>query len=208
VDVVSTVCAQTVVIASRPESLAEAALPASAALLASEPAGQGPLGELATAMAAAEHEWVLAVAADTPYLEPAVIGACCGRHGSRRTSSCTRATKDPGNPTSTYVGFEVFVTPSLRIMQGFTALDRPVTLARLAHDVKKKQDRRYYLRGRVGKDPDGSGYLASLSGSQSSALLKAAHRGNCLVVLPEGGGLFSAGTQVECVRLDMEEGTS
>ena len=55
----------------------------------------------------------------------------------------------PGNPTSTYVGFEIFVRPSLRKMQGFSALDRPVTMARLAHDVKKKQDRRYYLRGRV-----------------------------------------------------------
>lgn len=113
----------------------------------------------------------------------------------------------PGNPTSTYVGFEVFVRPSLRIMQGLSTIDRPVTLARLAHDVKKKQDRRYYLRGRVERDPDGGGYLVSLTGSQSSALLKAAHRGNCLVVLPEGSGVFPAGSQVDCMRLDMEEGT-
>lgn len=112
----------------------------------------------------------------------------------------------PGNPTSTYVGFEIFVRPSLRIMQGFSALDRPVTMARLAHDVKKKQDRRYYLRGRVELDPAGDGYLASLPDSQSSALLTAAHRGNCFVVLPEGDGMFAAGTQVACVRLDREEG--
>ena len=52
-----------------------------------------------------------------------------------------------------------------------------------------------------------SGYEATLSGSQSSALLTAAHRGNCFVVLPEGDGVFPAGTQVDCVRLDMEEGT-
>ena len=113
----------------------------------------------------------------------------------------------PGNPTSTYVGFEIFVRPSLRLMQGFSALDRPVTMARLAHDVKKKQDRRYYLRGRVAPAADGDGYEASLPFSQSSALLTAAHRGNCLVVLPEGGGTFAAGTQVACVRLDQEEGT-
>jgi molybdopterin molybdotransferase len=92
-------------------------------------------------------------------------------------------------------------------MQGFSALDRPETMARLAHDVKKKQDRRYYLRGRVDRDRDGGGYVAQLTGSQSSALLKAAHLGNCLVVLPEGAGLFEAGTQVACMRLDMEEGT-
>jgi molybdopterin molybdotransferase len=111
----------------------------------------------------------------------------------------------PGNPTSTYVGFEIFVRPALRMMQGFSALDRPVTAAVLGHDVKKKQDRRYYLRGRVERDEDGA-YVASLSGSQSSALLTAAHRGNCLVVLPEGEGFFAAGTPVVCVRLDIEEG--
>jgi molybdopterin molybdotransferase len=105
------------------------------------------------------------------------------------------------------VGFEIFVRPALRVMQGFSATARPVTLARLSHDVKKKQDRRYYLRGRVERDPAGEGYVAELSGSQSSALLTAAHRGNCFVVLPEGDGLFPAGTQVDCVRLDMEEGT-
>jgi len=111
----------------------------------------------------------------------------------------------PGNPTSTYVGFEIFVRPALRYMQGFSAIDRPKTMARLAHDVKKKQDRRYYLRGRV--ERVGDGYEASTPFSQSSALLTAAHRGNCFVVLPEGEGLFPAGTLVECVRLDMEEGT-
>jgi molybdopterin molybdotransferase len=113
----------------------------------------------------------------------------------------------PGNPTSTYVGFEIFVRPALRRMMGFASVDRPVTVARLSHDTKKKQDRRYYLRGRVERDPSSDGYIASLPHSQSSALLTAAHRGNCLVVLPEGEGLFTAGMQVDCIRLDMEEGT-
>ncbi|HEY5506808.1 MAG TPA: molybdopterin molybdenumtransferase MoeA, partial [Coriobacteriia bacterium] len=102
-------------------------------------------------------------------------------------------------------GFEVFVRPALRIMQGFSEMDRPATTARLAHEVKKKQDRRYYLRGRV--EAGGGGYVVSLTGSQSSALLMAAHLGNCFVVLPEGDGTFPAGTEVRCMRLDMEEGT-
>jgi molybdopterin molybdotransferase len=92
-------------------------------------------------------------------------------------------------------------------MQGFSAIDRPVTVARLAHEVKKRQDRRYYLRARIVRESEGGGYVASLTGSQSSALLKAAHLGNCLMVLPEDGGVFPAGTQVDCMRLDMEEGT-
>lgn len=111
----------------------------------------------------------------------------------------------PGNPTSTFVGFEIFVRPALRFMQGHAALDRPRHAARLAHDVKKKQDRRYFLRARVTVADDGA-YEVALSGSQSSALLTAAHRGNCLLVLPEGEGSFPAGSEVQVVRLDMEEG--
>ncbi len=112
----------------------------------------------------------------------------------------------PGNPTSTYVGFEIFVRPALRLMQGFSAIDRPRSVATLSHDMKKKQDRRYYLRARVERDSTG-GLAVSLSGSQSSALLTAAHKGNCFMVLPEGVGFFEQGTQVECIRLDIEEGT-
>lgn len=114
----------------------------------------------------------------------------------------------PGNPTSTYVGFEVFVRPALRFMQGFSVLDRPMTVATLAHDVKKKPDRRYYYRARI-EPATGDSPLptVALTGSQSSALLTAAHRGNCLMVLPEGEAFFAAGVQVDCMRLDMEEGT-
>jgi len=111
----------------------------------------------------------------------------------------------PGNPTSTYVGFEIFVRPALRYMQGHTKLDRPRQTAVLAHDVKKKQDRRYFLRARLERLADGT-LSVSLSGSQSSALLTAAHRGNCLLVLPEGEGSFRAGSTAEVIRLDMEEG--
>ncbi len=112
----------------------------------------------------------------------------------------------PGNPTSTYVGFEIFVRPAIRFMQGHSALDRPRSTATLAHDVKKKQDRRYYLRARLERAEDGP-LSVSLSGSQSSALLTAAHKGNCLLVLPEGEGFFAAGTSAEVIRLDMEEGS-
>lgn len=110
----------------------------------------------------------------------------------------------PGNPTSTFVGFEVFVRPALRYMQGHSRLDRLRQAAVLAHDVKKRQDRRYFLRARIERLPDDA-LSVSLSGSQSSALLTAAHRGNCLLVLPEGVGVFSAGSTVEVIRLDMEE---
>jgi molybdopterin molybdotransferase len=130
----------------------------------------------------------------------------------------------PGNPTSTMVGFELFVRPAIRKMRGFAALDRPVVTAVLAESVTKKSDRRYFLRGTVSRIDDGGTrsddcldlggakgpavvYSARLSGRQSSAMLTAMHRANCLISLPAGLSEVAAGTVVECIRLDMEEGT-
>ncbi|MDA3935595.1 MAG: molybdopterin molybdotransferase MoeA [Actinomycetota bacterium] len=110
----------------------------------------------------------------------------------------------PGNPTSTYVGFEMFVRPAIRYMLGHTELDRPIVRARLAHDVRKKPDRRYFMRGVVSRAEDG--LEVALSGNQSSALLMSVHKGNCFVVLPEGEREFSAGQIVDCIRLDIDEG--
>lgn len=114
----------------------------------------------------------------------------------------------PGNPTSAFVGFEIFVRPALRKMQGLAELTRPKVTATLLHDVRKKPGRRYYLRGRLFAAQDGAGLSVELSGSQSSALLTAAHRGNCFIVLEQGESFFPAGAQVECLRLDVEEGVA
>lgn len=111
----------------------------------------------------------------------------------------------PGNPTSTFVGFEMFVRPSLRKMQGYGELLRPITRATLAHEIKKSQSRRYYLRGSVIKGEQGT-YTAHLEGSQSSALLSPSHRANCFIVLPEGVAPMRAGDEVDCIRLDRVEG--
>ena len=112
----------------------------------------------------------------------------------------------PGNPTSTMVGFELFVRPSIRRMRGFADLYRPRTQAILEMDVRKKSDRRYFMRGRLVLGQDGV-YTVGLSGAQSSAMLTAMHRANCLISLPEGSSAIAAGTEVTCIRLDMEEGT-
>ncbi len=70
---VGKVCAHTMVVTNRPEALAAAGLPAGVRVLSDEIPYQGPLGGLATALAEAESEWVLAVGADMPYLSAAVI---------------------------------------------------------------------------------------------------------------------------------------
>jgi molybdopterin molybdotransferase len=117
----------------------------------------------------------------------------------------------PGNPTSTMVGFELFVRPAIRKMRGFTQLDRPSVWATLTEDVRKKSDRRYFMRGtlrRVESDAECSPtYEVGLSGAQSSAMLTSMHRANCLISLPDALSQVAAGTIVECIRLDEEEGT-
>ncbi|MBN2248487.1 MAG: formate dehydrogenase accessory sulfurtransferase FdhD [Coriobacteriia bacterium] len=71
----ASVCEHVAVVTNRPEAIEAAGLPPSVRILTDEVAYQGPLGGLVTALAAAEDEWVLAVAADMPWLEPSVIRA-------------------------------------------------------------------------------------------------------------------------------------
>lgn len=74
-DAVGSVCEHTVVVTNRPEALDDAGLPETVEILRDEIAYQGPLGGLATALSHATTEWVLAVAADMPHLEPGIVRA-------------------------------------------------------------------------------------------------------------------------------------
>lgn len=75
VEAVRTVSEHTIVVTNRPEALQDAELPSDVSVFADEVAYQGPLGGLTTAMARAEDPWVLAVAADMPWLEPRIVQA-------------------------------------------------------------------------------------------------------------------------------------
>jgi molybdopterin molybdotransferase len=113
----------------------------------------------------------------------------------------------PGNPGAAAVGFEILIRPALRKMQGLAALARPVTRATLTRAIAKKQEtRRLYLRARLDADKSG-GYQVTPAPNQSSALLGALNRSNCLLIVPEGSCSLDAGATVNCLRLDREEGT-
>jgi molybdopterin molybdotransferase len=112
----------------------------------------------------------------------------------------------PGNPSAASVGFEILIRPALRKMQGIAELDRPLTKAILTQNVKKENEtRRLYLRARLEADTDGP-YRVTPEPNQSSALLGALNRSNCLLIIPEGLGSFAAGEVVSCLRIDKEEG--
>lgn len=111
-----------------------------------------------------------------------------------------------GNPAAAAVGFELLIRPVLRVMQGLEPGARPVVRARLSKNAKKKESRRFYERGHVERAEDGSWTARSLR-DQSSALLGPLKRCNCLIILPDGNMGMKSGEEVECVRIDLAEGT-
>ena len=113
-----------------------------------------------------------------------------------------------GNPAAAYCGFELLVRPALRKMQGYSTFDRPHIWACLTNDAKKKDARRIYLRSTLERREDGSVQVRPAK-SQSSGLFSPFQSGNCLAVLPEGvpeNKKVEAGTLVECLLLDVDEG--
>lgn len=100
----------------------------------------------------------------------------------------------PGNPTSSMVSFEQFVKPAIRKMSGRTGLGRVEVEAVLEEDVKKKPDKRYFLRAVVERR-DGVHY-AHLAGPQGSGMLKPIASADGLLVLPEEETLVEAGSKV------------
>ena len=112
-----------------------------------------------------------------------------------------------GNPAAAYVGFEMLARPAIRKMLGFAPALRPVQTARVTHDVKKRQARRFYDRATVSRDPKTGELTVTGAPTQNSALLGDLHRGNALLMVPDGLNGYTAGDEVPCVRYDIDEGT-
>ena len=112
-----------------------------------------------------------------------------------------------GNPAAAAVGFEMLVRPALLKMQGYTNLIRPMQKASLVGNCTKRDPRRNYLRGTITADGNG-GFSATPAKKQSSALYGALSNGNCLIIIPEGVEFVADGARVDCVRIDVPEGTA
>jgi molybdopterin molybdotransferase len=94
----------------------------------------------------------------------------------------------PGNPVSAMVTFELFVRPAILRMAGHQRLQRPTITARALAAIKNADSRRGYLR--VTLTPDGDGYGARLTGTQSSGVLRS-------MVAADGLAVVSGKTTVE-----------
>jgi molybdopterin molybdotransferase len=106
----------------------------------------------------------------------------------------------PGNPVSVMVSFEMFVRPAILKMLGMTGWERRTIEATLMDAVRRKDDRRHYLRVRVEKH-DGQ-FRAFLTGGQGSGILSSMVRANALAIIPEDWTHASAGAQVRVIMLD------
>lgn len=111
-----------------------------------------------------------------------------------------------GNPAAACVGFEMLARPALRKMRGYAVAPRSLQYARVAHNVRKTQARRFYDRAVLSRD-EGDELVVVAAKSQNSALLGTLQNANCLLMVPDGDAGFSAGDMVPCVRIDLPEGT-
>jgi molybdopterin molybdotransferase len=104
----------------------------------------------------------------------------------------------PGNPVSTLVGFELFVRPAIRALQGAAPGPhyRPGVLARAV----RANDQRDELLRAASRVEDGSIVLEPLTGQESHMIARAA-AADALVRVPRGTGDVAAGTTVSWLPL-------
>ena len=110
----------------------------------------------------------------------------------------------PGNPVSVAVAFELFVRPALLQMQGRKQTQRVRLLARVEGSGRSPGDKQEYVRAQVASDGSG-GWVARVSGSQSSGRLSSLARANALLVVPVGVASYQSGQEFEAIMTDWPE---
>ncbi|MGH2931951.1 MAG: molybdopterin molybdotransferase MoeA [Gaiellaceae bacterium] len=105
----------------------------------------------------------------------------------------------PGNPVSALVGFELFVRPAVRALQGASEPGPEWERGRLAESLRANSGRDELVRARVRVDDDGI-TVEPLAGMESHMIARAAGA-NALVLVPRGEGEVTAGSSVHYLRL-------
>ena len=100
----------------------------------------------------------------------------------------------PGNPVSSFVGFEVFLRPALNKMAGVTNWSRLIIKSTLKENVTS-DGRESFLR--VHLDSIGESLAVHLTGHQGSGNLYSLVQANALMRVPAGVTELSVGSQVE-----------
>lgn len=109
----------------------------------------------------------------------------------------------PGNPVSAMVSFEQFARPLIRSMAGYREPYRPIVTAELAESISGKKGRKNFVRGTL-KFEHGR-YRASVAGAQGSGILLSMSMADCLIIIPDEGGEFPAGSTVKVQLLGRQD---
>lgn len=104
----------------------------------------------------------------------------------------------PGNPVSAFVGFEVFVRPTLERLNGKMDGGRQTVKVRCAEEVNS-DGRESYLRVKIRME-DGI-RTAVLTGHQGSGNLLSLVQADALLIIPAGVKCVPAGSEVEAILL-------
>jgi len=101
----------------------------------------------------------------------------------------------PGNPVSSMVCFEQFVSPYLRQSMGFHALYRRTVEARLGHDLNDRLGRAHFVRVTLANDAQG--YVAYSTGTQGSGVLMSMAVAQGFVMVAEDVETLKAGDRIQ-----------
>jgi molybdopterin molybdotransferase len=106
----------------------------------------------------------------------------------------------PGNPASVACVFETLVRPALRVLQGFTQLDRPRVPVRVATHIESRAGRTDFVRATLTWRDDGLLWAAP-AGAQVSGHLSPQSRAHGLLVVPEASGHLEPGDRAHAFVL-------
>ncbi|MFQ5536054.1 MAG: gephyrin-like molybdotransferase Glp [Gemmatimonadota bacterium] len=112
----------------------------------------------------------------------------------------------PGNPSSAFVTFEVFVRPFLRRLAGQEWIFRRTVRAVAGEDLRGPKARTFFLRVTLSEEggKDGALRVARLTGPQGSGLVRGLGIADGLARIPEEVPVIRKGEEVEVLLLDAE----
>jgi len=104
----------------------------------------------------------------------------------------------PGNPVSAFVGFEIFVRPTLERLNGKMDGDRQTVRVRCEEEIES-DGRESYLRAKI--QFENGIRTASLTGHQGSGNLLSLVQADALLIIPAGVKCVPAGSEVDAILL-------
>jgi len=104
----------------------------------------------------------------------------------------------PGNPVSCFVNFLIFIRNNIE--KFYRVETSHQVKAELQNDLKKKDNKRHFMRGIVSQNKNGK-WIVTSDFTQSSGNLVETSRANCLIVVEENRTNPKKGEMVECILM-------